>query len=118
MKHFDEAKRVLVWLYLTFRASIETNHAKAIKLCERLRALEDKNDTFARSMLAFRYHDSGDDMRAINYANQVLNIDPYDVFILKLLIGIYFDKKEYAVVYAYVLRTLSAVPDTEIQKVK
>ena len=115
---FFKIKRNFLALYLGFKAAVEPDHLKAIQLYERIRTLEDENDTLARSGLAWSYHKLGDDTKAIYYGNQVLSINPYDVLILKLLIGIYFHKKEYAIVHAYVLRTLSAMPNTEIEKVK
>lgn len=107
----------MAW-HLTWKAAKETDHLETIKLCERLRSLENEQDTLARYMLAWTHHKLGDKVTAINYGNQVLNVDPFNVDILKLLIRIHFDQKEYSIVYGYVQRVTSCAPDLEIQKTK
>jgi len=107
MKYFNAAKRSLVTWYLFIKSSTERNHLETIRLCERLRIFEDEQDTFARSMLAFTFHEIGDEIRAIYYGNQVLNVDPYNVLMLKLLIRIHFIQNEHAIVYGYVQRATS-----------
>lgn len=96
-------------MYLSFRATNERNHLEAIRLCEQLRTFEDEQDTLARSMLAWRFHKIGDETKALHYGNQVLNVDPYNALVLKLLIRIHFDQREHATVYGYLQRVTSCV---------
>lgn len=105
-------------MYLSFKVSKERNHLEAIRLCERLRTYEDERDTFSRSMLAYRFHEIGDETRAIYYGSQALDVDPYNVLILKLLIRIHFVQNEHAIVYGYVQRVTSYEPDPQIEKMK
>lgn len=118
MNYLNTAKRSLVKLYLSFKASKEKSHLETIRLWERLRTFEDEQDTFARSMLAWEFDKIGDKTRALYYGNQVLNVDPYNVLMLKFLIRIYFDQKEHAIVYGYVQRATSYLPDPQIEKTK
>lgn len=118
MKFFNTAKRKLIVWHLTWKAAKETDHLEAIKLCEKLRSFENEQDTLARSMLAWTHHKLGDKVKAINYGNQVLNVDPFNILILKLLIRIYFEQKEHAIVYGYVQRVTSYALDSEIKTTK
>jgi hypothetical protein len=105
-------------MYLTCKVSGERNPVEAIRLCERLRTYEDEQDTVSRSMLAYKFHEIGDNTRALHYGNQVLDIEPYNILTLKLLIRIHFDQHEHALVYGYIQRVTSAIPNPEIAKMK
>lgn len=57
-------------------------------------------------------------MRALHYGNQVLNIEPYNVHVLRILIQVYFSRQEYATVYGYIQRVLSCPQHAETEKLK
>ncbi len=118
MKYINEGSGSLLACYLRLKICRERNRSEVIRLCEKLRTLEDKEDTLAQGMLAIAYYEMKDEVRALHYGNQVLNVDPYDVVMLKLLIGIHFHRGEHAIVYGYVQRALTRLPNVEVEKVQ
>ena len=117
MKYINAGSSSLLASYIRLKIVQENRRPKVIKLCERLQTLEGKQDTVAQSILAVSYFEMGDEEKALHHGTQVLNVDPYNVFMLKLLVPIYFRRGEHPIVYGYVQRALSRLPDEQAEKI-